>query len=74
MSTEELQSLAQISLEEILDKLPEQVKSNSTDYTHSDLCHREATLGEKITEAGNKAMAEVNWYDLLEKAGVVPED
>lgn len=74
MSAGELQSLAQIGLSELLDLLPEWVKAGSTDYTGSDLCKREAALGDKITEEGNRLMSEVNWYELLEKSGILPFD
>jgi len=74
MSQEELQNLAQIELYEILEKLPEWVKISSTNYLESDLCHREATLGDKITEEGNRRMAEIDWIALLEKSGITPFD
>jgi hypothetical protein len=74
MSTEELQSLAQIGLDEILNKLPEWVKVGSADYLNSDLCKREVTLGDKITAKGNEAMAEINWYDLLEKFEIISDE
>lgn len=74
MSTAELQSLAQVGLSEVLEKLPEWVKVSSADYLNSDLCRREAGLKDKITEEGNKMMVKVNWFDLLEKAGISPKD
>jgi hypothetical protein len=74
MSAEELQSLAQIGLDEILNKLPEWVKVGSADYLNSDLCKREVTLGDKITAKGNEAMAEINWYDLLEKFEIISDE
>lgn len=74
MSAEELQGLASVGLTELLDQLPEWVKVGAAGYIDSDLCSREATLGDRIAEEGNKAMAEIDWCDLLEKSGILPED
>lgn len=74
MSTEELQGLAQIGLSDILGKLPEWVKIGSTDYLISNLCRREATLGDKVTIEANKEMVKIDWYNLLEKSGITLPD
>ena len=74
MSTAELQSLAQIGLDEILGKLPEWVKASSADYLESDLCRREAALKDKITEEGYRLMTKIDWCDLLEKSGITPPE
>lgn len=74
MSSEEFQKLSMVSLEELLDKLPEEIKAESSDYTKSDICHREAELGDKITAEGNRLMAEVDWNNLLEKSGITLPD
>jgi hypothetical protein len=72
MTTVELQNLVKVNLFEALDLLPEWVRigSDSKEYTNSDLCRRESTLGDKITAEADKLMSEVNWYDLLEKSGI----
>jgi hypothetical protein len=74
MSTGELQSLAQIGLNELIDQLPEEVKASSADYTGSDLYYREASLGEKIATRGIEAMTKIDWCDLLEKSGITPPE
>lgn len=74
LNPEETRSLAQISLDELVDQLPEQIKSSSADYIGSDLYLKEAALGDKITAEGIKHMTKIEWYDLLEKSGITLPD
>jgi hypothetical protein len=71
MTTAEFKELFTINLLlEALDQLPEWVKTGSEDYINSDLYRREAALGDKITAEGDRLTSKVNWYEILEKAGI----
>lgn len=72
MSTEGCKDLVnKIDLIKILDLLPQSVSASITEYKNSTLFKKEIELSKRASERATEKLNKINWFNLLEEAGII---